>query len=133
MARTYFYTNEALFVDLRALLTSLNLSLSHFYAYHLYLRGLESFLLSVGRTRMRENLRQRDLVLDNRAFSTSLFNLVTTLPLTELKNPGFLANMQNKLAKVLIDIARPLTRRMAGVEKIVLRTSQMGQGSVSMI
>jgi len=32
--------------------------------------------VEVGKTRMRENMRVRDLVLENRAFCTSLFNLV---------------------------------------------------------
>jgi|LauGreDrversion4_2_1035121.scaffolds.fasta_scaffold104718_1 hypothetical protein len=120
LARTYFYTNENMLVDLRAIFTSFNLSLSHLYSYQVYLRGFEDFILSIGKSRMRENLRQRSLVIDNRAFSTSLFNLVTSTSLTdaEFKNPGFIPNVQNKLAKLLIEVARPLTRRIAGVEKL---------------
>lgn len=39
LARTYFYNNNQLFFDLRSLLTSLNLSLSHLYSYQIYLKG----------------------------------------------------------------------------------------------
>jgi hypothetical protein len=93
LARTYFYTNEGLFGDLRAIFTAFNLSLSQLYSYQVYLKGFEDFILSLGKTRMRENLRHRELVLDNKTFSTSLFNLVTPQALSdaEVKNPGFLS------------------------------------------
>ena len=98
------------------------------------MKGIEDFILSVGKTRMRENLRHREIVLDNRAFSTSLFNLVAPEQLTdaEMKKDGFLTTTQNRLAKVLIEFAKPLTRRIAGLERMALLTRpQMGQGSMS--
>jgi hypothetical protein len=120
LARTYFYLSPQLLFDMRTLLTSLNLSLSHLYSYQVYLKGLQDFVLSIGKTRMRENLRHNLLIMENRAFSTSLFNLVTPDAITEaeIKKEGFIVTNQNKLARFLIEVARPLTRRIAGIEKV---------------
>ncbi len=42
------------------------------------MQGHFDFILAVGKARMRENMRNKSLVLSDRAFSTSLFNLVVS-------------------------------------------------------
>lgn len=62
---------------------------------------------------MRENLRSRELVMDNRALCTSLFNLVVSDNITDVvRNAGALSGTQNRLAKLLIDFAKPLSRKL---------------------
>jgi len=84
---------------------------------------------------MRENLRHNQLIMDNKAFGTSLFNLVTTDAVTEadIKREGFISTNQNKLARFLIELARPITRRIAGLERISLSRPQMGQGTMGSV
>jgi hypothetical protein len=71
---------------------------------------------------MRENLRHRDQVLENKTFSTSLFNLASTPSVgdQESKNPAFISATQGRIANLLIDIARPLTKRLSGTDGLVL-------------
>ncbi len=54
------------------------------YSYQQYILGHKEFLLSVGKATMRQNQRNRALVLENRAFSTSLANLVVPDEITEI-------------------------------------------------
>jgi|LauGreDrversion4_2_1035121.scaffolds.fasta_scaffold667402_1 hypothetical protein len=62
---------------------------------------------------MRENMRVRDLVLENRAFCTSLFNLVEVKSIPDIvKNQQEVKSTQNGLAKLLIDLARPLAKKL---------------------
>lgn len=53
-----------------------NMALSYAYAQQLFLVAHRDLILSVGKTRLRENVRHRELVLENHALATSLFNLV---------------------------------------------------------
>jgi hypothetical protein len=62
--------------EVRSASASFNLAVAHYYSHQIFLAGLSEFIVEVGKTRMRENMRVRDLVLENRAFCTSLFNLV---------------------------------------------------------
>ena len=91
MAKLYFYDNADLLAEVRSASASFNLAVSHFYSYQVFVGGLADFVVDIGKTRMRENMRSRELVLENRAFSTSLFNLVAENLVEVVKNPGTLS------------------------------------------
>jgi hypothetical protein len=113
VAKQYFYDNPDLLAEVRSASASFNLAVSHFYAYQVFVAGLSDFLVTVGKTRMRENMRCRELVLDNMTLCTSLYNLVVSDNITDVvKVPATLAATQNRLAKLLIDLARPLAKKM---------------------
>ena len=63
----------------------------------------------------------RENALDNRTLSTSLFNFVLTEDVrSALKNNEIVKGAQNRLAKIIIDLARPLTRKHSVVERLQL-------------
>ena len=65
--------------------------MSYLFSYQQFVIGHKDFILSIGKTRMRENMRRKDLVLQNKVFCTSLFNLVITEEVGDvLKNPVLL-------------------------------------------
>lgn len=76
-ARTYFYDDETLFLELRRASVQFNMAMSYIYSFSQFVGGHKDFLLGIGRTRMRDNLRRKELVNNNLAFSTSLLDLVT--------------------------------------------------------
>jgi hypothetical protein len=89
MAKFYFYDNADLIAEVRSASASFNLAVSHYYAYQVFVSGLADFVVEIGKSTMRENMRSRELVLENRAFCTSLFNLVVSENITSIvKNPG---------------------------------------------
>jgi len=83
-AYTYFYDDEVLLSEVRAIASIYNLTLSYLTAYQQFIIGHRDFILSIGRTRMRDNMRHRELVLENKAFSTSLLNLVASDEINEI-------------------------------------------------
>lgn len=115
VAKGYFYDNSDLLAEVRAASASFNMAVSYQYAHQVLTQGLSDFIVEVGKTRMRDNMRVRELVMENRAFSTSLFNLVVSESISEVvKNPGVLSGTQNRLAKLLIDLAKPMAKRLQG-------------------
>ena len=112
-AKNYFYDNPDLLAEVRSASASFNLAVSHYYAYQVFVSGLSDFIVEIGKSRMRENMRSRQLVLENRAFCTSLYNLVVSENISDvIKVQGTLAGTQNRLAKLLIDIARPMAKKL---------------------
>lgn len=113
VAKTYFYENSDLLAEVRGASGSFNMAVSHFYAYQVFTSGLADFIVEVGKTQMRENMRSRPLVLENRAFCTSLFTLVISDKITDVvSKPGERSGTQNRLAKLLIDLARPRAKKL---------------------
>lgn len=82
VAKFYFYDNADMVAEVRAASASFNLAVSHYYAYQVFVSGLSDFVVEIGKSTMRENMRSRELVLENRAFCTSLFNLVISDSIT---------------------------------------------------
>jgi hypothetical protein len=78
IAKMYFYDNGDMLAEVRSASASFNLAVSHYYAYQVFVSGLSDFLVEVGKSRMRDNMRTRELVLENRALCTSLYNLVVS-------------------------------------------------------
>lgn len=114
-AQTYFYNDEELLSQVRAAAAQFNMAVSFMWAFQQYAQGHRDCLLAVGKARMRENQRVRALVLENRVFSTSLLNLVTADDIQEVvKTPQGLQGAHTKLAKLLIEMARPLARKQSG-------------------
>lgn len=72
LAQTYFYPAEVA-VELRAAATHFNLALTSFYAEHTFLLTFKDFLATIGRVRLRENLRYKNLIVG--AMSNSLLNI----------------------------------------------------------
>lgn len=72
---TYFYDNEELLSVVRGEMSSFNMLLSYLYSYNQFTVGLRDIIINIGKSRMRENLKQKDLVINNLAFSTSLLNI----------------------------------------------------------
>lgn len=64
--------------EVRSASASFNLAVSHQYAYQVFVSGLAEFIVEIGKTQMRENMRSRDLVLENIALSSSMFPLVNS-------------------------------------------------------
>jgi len=91
------------------------MAVSFMWAYQQYAQAHRDCIMALGKARMRESQRVKALVLDNRAFSTSLLNLVAAEDIQEIvKNPQGLQGAQTKLAKLLIEMARPLARKLSG-------------------
>ncbi len=82
MAKGYFYDESDMLAEVRSASASFNLAVSHQYAYQVFASGLAEFIVEIGKTQMRENMRRRDLVLENRALSSSMFPLINSGDIT---------------------------------------------------
>ncbi|TNV74214.1 hypothetical protein FGO68_gene15190 [Halteria grandinella] len=111
-ARAYFYDDDQWLAEIQQHSAQYNMALSYTYAQQLFLVGHRDLVLAVGKTRLRESVRQRELVLGNHALATSLFNLVVQDDIKDVvKNAGVRDGTQNRLAKLIMEVASPLCAR----------------------
>ena len=113
IALSYFYDDESFLDAVRSSACAFNMMLSYLYAYNSYIQSFNEFFVNIGRSRMRENLRNEVIVRKNLAFSTSLFNIVDSNDIAScVNNDNEIRGIRTKLAKLLIEVAKPLCKKL---------------------
>ena len=116
---SYFYDNPDLLATVRGEMGTFNMLLSYLYSYYQFTVGLRDIIINIGKSRMRENLKQKELVINNLAFSTSLLNIAIQDDINEAaKNRNNLNLSLNIVAKIMLDFAKPITRKYLGQDQM---------------
>ncbi len=117
--KTYGYQNEEFVNFTIAMSAKFNMLISQLYAQSQLQEGLETFILSIGKTRARENSRNKIFAQKDRVINTSLFNLVDGNDVGDLvANENSVKGVQNKLVRVVIDISNDLIKQMREINKL---------------
>jgi hypothetical protein len=57
VAKFYFYDNADMIAEVRSASASFNMTVSLYYAYQVFVSGIAEFIVEIGKTTMRENMR----------------------------------------------------------------------------
>jgi hypothetical protein len=57
VAKFYFYDNADMIAEVRSASASFNMAVSLYYAYQVFISGIAEFIVEIGKTTMRENMR----------------------------------------------------------------------------
>lgn len=77
------YFNENLIAEAKRLAQNYNLAISYMHVVYLFTKAKRDFIVSIGKSRMRENLRIKPKVDSELVMSTSLLSLVSEEDITE--------------------------------------------------
>jgi hypothetical protein len=105
--RNYFYSDEGFLSQAKIVTSKYNMLLSYLFSYNQFSESLKNFILHIGKTRTRENLRHREYILKDRVVNTSLFVIAESADLSEIiANEERVKGVQNSLSKIMIHIAK---------------------------
>eukprot|EP00347_Sterkiella_histriomuscorum_P005140 403357742 len=106
--RNYYYTEDVV-IEAKIIAAKYNMLLSYYFSYNQFTESIRSFILSVGKTRSKENLRNKDFILQNKVINTSLFVLAESRdPKEMISNNAALGGFQSTLVKKMATIAKSL-------------------------
>ncbi|CDW91447.1 UNKNOWN [Stylonychia lemnae] len=107
--RTYYYTDEEFLDGMRVVTSKYNMMISYLMCFNQLTDTVKSFILSVGKTRTRQNLRNKDFIIKDRVINTSLFVFVDNNdPKDLVNNDNAVKGLQNRLANKMIMISENL-------------------------
>lgn len=88
--------------------------------------GLEGFILSIGKSRARENSRNKVFSAKDRVINTSLFNLVESKDIGDIiASEDAIKGVQSSLVRLVIGISRHVITQVRDISKIAQGTNSL--------